>query len=140
MRRLRKYIKEAEININNLFESVDKKLKDYRIESLKLKYSKDYDDDIFYKYVQKMLYSIIDDFIELEIELSAAMYETEISIKEKGKEVYSNIYASNYLSEANQKYKMYYGIFDPYRAELNAAERYLLKDCKWIGGKNNAGI
>lgn len=82
----------------------------------------------------------MDDFIELEIELSAAMYETEISIKEKGKEVYSNIYASNYLSEANQKYKMYYGIFDPYRAELNAAERYLLKDCKWIGGKNNAGI
>ena len=126
MKNTRKYIKEAELHINNVFETIDKKLKDYRIEYLKIKQSKDFTEDTLYRYVQKAMYSIMDDLIGLEFYMDDTMYKTQESIEKFGKEHYSNEYASRYLDEATKKLKMYTDIFESYRPELKEAERYLL--------------
>ena len=108
------------------FETIDKKLKDYRIEYLKIKQCKDFTEDTLYRYVQKAMHSIMDDLIGLEFYMDDTMYKTQESIERFGKEHYSNEYASRYLAEATKKLKMYTDIFESYRPELKEAEKYLL--------------
>lgn len=124
MKNFENYIKEAEVKLERVFETLEKELNDYRIKHLIDRLDDNIDDETYFTYVRDSLNSITDNLILLNVHLTTAICKTQEAVEKYGDEHYIIAYALNYLAVAMKKSNLYNDIFDIYRQDEEEANEY----------------